>query len=122
MMIAMSKRLIALTSLLILVATMMSCQDDSTKGNLIGSVVRDVSLDVIENPVLIITNAPGNTNVVNMTLNGDALGRFEVVLERGAYNVKISGDSGATFYTWQEPIVVEEQKVTIVLLKLPDDF
>lgn len=121
-MIAMAKRLITLISLLILIAAILSCQDDSTKGNLIGSVVRETTLDKIENPILVITNSAGNPNVVNMTVNGDSLGRFEVILERGAYDVKISGDSGATFYTWPDPIAVEEQRATIVLLKLPDGF
>ncbi|MCX6646291.1 MAG: hypothetical protein NTY09_08035 [bacterium] len=117
----MSKRLITLISLLILIAAMVSCQDDSTKGNLIGTVVRESTLEKIANPVLIITNSAGNPNVVNMTVNGDTLGRFEVVLERGTYDVKISGNSGLIFYTWPDPIVVEEQRATIVLLKLPDD-
>lgn len=118
----MSKRLIALTALLILIAAMTACQDDSSKGNLFGSVVRVETLEKIPNPVLVITSEAGNTVVVNMTVNGDELGRFEATLERGTYTVQISGDNGATFYTWPETITVQAQFITIVLFELPEGF
>lgn len=118
----MKNRLPIFIALLILIAALSACRDDSTRGNLIGTVVREGTLEKIQNPVLIITNSAGNPSVVNVTINGDTVGRFVITLERGAYDVQISGDGGATFYTWPDPILVPAARTAIVLLELPPGF
>ncbi len=118
----MSKTITISILLIVLLTCIAGCQGGSTVGNLIGTVVREETLEKIPNPVLVIRNSASNPYVVDETIHGDSLGRFEITLEQGAYDIRISGDSGASFFTWPEPIGVEQKHVTIVLLELPDGY
>ncbi len=118
----MSKIIVISILLIILLAGITGCQGGSTVGNLIGTVVREETLEKIPNPVLVIRNSATNPFVMDETIHGDSLGRFEITLEQGAYDIRISGDSGASFFTWPEPIGVVQKHVTIVLLELPEGY
>lgn len=118
----MSKRIAISFLLIISLIAIVGCKGGSTVGNLLGTVVREETLEKIPNPVLIIRNSATNPFVVDETIHGDSQGRFEITLEHGAYDIRISGDSGASFYTWPEPIGVEQKRVTILLLELPDGY
>lgn len=118
----MSKRIAISILLFISLTAIVGCEGGSTVGNMLGTVVREETHEIIPNPVLVIRNSATNPFVVDVTIHGDSLGRFEITIEQGEYDIRISGDSGDSFYTWPEPIGVEQKRVTILLLELPEGY
>ncbi|HEX9745114.1 MAG TPA: hypothetical protein VGB30_06770 [bacterium] len=91
-------------------------------GNLIGTVIREGSNEIIPHPVLIIGRVLKNPTVPDQQIVGDAEGKFEITLNGGNYNVQIGTNINGPFYTWPNPVTVTEYQTTIALFQLPAGF
>lgn len=91
-------------------------------GNLIGTVVREGTAELIVNPSLIIGRQFKSPLVPDQQIKGNAKGKFEATMPGGNYVIQISSKSTGPFYTWPELVYVEENKTTIALFQLPAGY
>jgi len=91
-------------------------------GNLIGTVVREGTGELINRPAMIIGRVLKNPTVPDQQFFGDAEGKFEITLPGGNYKVQVSSNESGPYFEIPDPITVEENRTTVVLLKVPDGF
>jgi hypothetical protein len=118
----MIRRLILILIPLLVIPMMMACNGGLANGNLIGVVVYETSGEPVVNPALIVGRLHKSPLVPDQQVSGDAEGKFDLNAPGGYYTVQISSSAAGPFYTWPDSIYIEENKTSIVLLKLPDGF
>ena len=118
----MTSRVRTILLILLVMTGLPCCSRVSASGNLVGVVVRDVTIEPVPMPVLVIVRILKNSSGPEQLLNGDDLGRFSITLPEGKFNVKIGLKKEGPFYAWPDAVSVVSRQTSVYAFTLPEDF
>ncbi|HDS30305.1 MAG TPA: hypothetical protein ENN67_04590 [Firmicutes bacterium] len=120
----MIKRLILFITLTMLLMGMTSCfgEGGGNSGNLAATIVREGTGDLIPGVVMIIGRQLKSPTVPDQMVFGDGMGKIQMTLLEGKYNVQLGTSVNGPFYTWPQTVQITAGYTTVVLFELPAGF